>query len=244
MNSRNIRCIDNNPYEQLRNLYSRHLPVSPENDNRVQRWVHQLSIHQLTPQRKLTPSARPPSTNSACDKGNIAPKAEATNSSTPDAFHAFTFDPQASESLHSAKDHHHNLYQSRPSRKRKKCPSYDPEPREIRRSTRIQRKGPIAAMAPRRKAPRGKGKGAAAHPASKNTESKAEHETHDKAQVKEAVGIRDGQLPSGRVTRASQGAGRVTTGKYGLQARSEQDLPSDKIFNSQFAPRKQGRRHK
>ncbi|KAM0800533.1 hypothetical protein BDR22DRAFT_889247 [Usnea florida] len=60
-------------------------------------------------------------------------------------------------------------------------------------------------------APRGKGKGAAAHPASENTKSKAEHETYDMAQVKEAVGIRDGQLPSSRVRRASQDAGRVTT---------------------------------
>ena len=234
MNSRSIRCIDINPYEQLRNL-----PVSPENDNRVQHWVHQLSIDQPTPRCKLTPSARPPSTKSACDKENLAPKAEAAISSTPDAFHAFCFDLQTSEPLHSAKDHQHNLYQSRPSRKRKQCPSYDHEPREIRRSTRIQRKDPIAAMAPR-----GKGKGAAAHPASRNTESNAEHEKHSMAQVQERVEIRVGQLPSGRVTRASQGAGRGTAGKDRLQARSEQSLQSDKSFNSQVAPWKHGRGYK
>ena len=234
MNNRNIRCIDINPYEQLRNL-----PVSPENDNRVQHWVHQLSNHQPTSQRKLTPSARPPSTNSACDKENIAPKAEATKSSTSDAYHAFPFDPQASELLHSAKDHQQNLYQSRPSRKRKQCPSYDHEPRKIRRSTRIQQKGPIAAMAPR-----GKGKEAAAHAASKNTESKAEDEKQDMAQVQEGVKIHVGQLPSGRVTRASQGAGRGTTGKYRLQARSKQSLQSDKRSNSQVAPWKRESGHK
>ena len=233
MNNRNIRCIDIRPYEQLRNL-----PVSPENDNRVQHWVHQLSIHQPTPQRKLTPSARPPSTNSACDKENLAPKAEATRSSTPDAFHALSFDPQASETLHSAKDYQHNLYQSRSSRKRKQWPSYDHEPRETRRSTRIQRRSPIAAMAPR-----GKGKGAAAHPASKNTESRAGNEKHG-AQVQEEVEIRVGQLPSGRVTRASQDAGRGTTGKHRNLVKLEQSLQSDKRSNSQIAPWKQGSGHK
>ena len=225
MNHRNIRCIDINPYEQLRDL-----PVSPENDNRVQHWVHQLSIHQPTPPRKLNPSARPPSTNSACDKENLAPKAEATIPSTPNAFRAFSFDSQASEPLHSAEDHH-NLYQTRPSRKRKQCPSHDHEPGDLRRSTRIRRQGPIAAMAPR-----GKGKGAAAHPASKNPESKAEHEKHNTGQVQEREEIRVGQLPSGRVTRASQGGGRGTTGKYRLQARSQQSLQSDKRFNSHVAP--------
>ena len=210
MNRRNIRCIDINPYEQLRNL-----PVSPESDNRVQHWVHQLSVHQPTLQRKLTPSARPPSTNSACDKENLAPKAEATILSTPDTFCAFSLAPQASESLHSAKDHQHNLDQSRPSRKRKQSPSHEHEPSELRRSTRIRRKGPIAAMAPR-----GKGKGAAAQSASKNPESKAEHEKHDMGQVQVGVGIRVGQLSSGRVTRASQNTSRGTTGKDRKQARS------------------------
>ena len=219
MNRRNIRCIDVNPYEQLRNL-----PVSPENDNRVQHWVHQLSIHQPTPQRKLTPSARPPSTNPACDKENLAPKAEATIPSTPDAFHAFSVDPQASETLHSAKDHQHTLYQSRQSRKRKQCPSLDHEPAELRRSTRIRRNGPLAAMAPR-----GKGKGAAAHSASKRPESKAEREKHDTGQVQEEVDLPVEQLPSGRVTRASQDAGRGTTGKDRNRAKSEQSLQSDNV---------------
>ena len=218
MNSRNIRCIDINPYEQLQNLQ-----VSPENDNRVQHWVHQLSLHQPTSQRKHTHSTRPPSTTFACDKENLAPEAHATIRSTPDAFHAFSFDPQASDPLHSAKDHQRTLYQSRPSRKRKQCPSHDHEPGELRRSTRIRRKGPIATMAPR-----GRGKGTAAHPASKNQESEAKYERHGIGQGQERAEFRVGQ--PGRVTRASQDAGRGTTGKEGNLAKSEQSLQSDKSF--------------
>lgn len=228
MNSRNrnIRCIDINPYEQLQTL-----AVSPENDNRVRHWVHQLSIHQPTPQRKLAPSA-----NLACDKENLAPKVEATIPSKPDAFHTFSFNPQASEPLHSAKDHHqHILYQSRPSRKRKRYPSDDHDPRELRRSVRLQRKSSIATMAPR-----GKGKEAATHPASKNSESNNKHGKRDMGQVQERVDIRVGQLPSGRVTRASQDAGRGATGKDRNQARPEQSFKSNSRLFSQVCPWKEG----